>query len=52
MNIGIVKKYVKDRIKEYQEKEKLLNEKIKLNTSLDEVIESLQENITVISEDS
>ena len=52
MNIGILKKYLKDRIKEYQEKEKLLNEKIKLNTSLDEVIESLQENITVISEDS
>ena len=52
MNIGILKKYLKDRIKEYQEKEKLSNEKIKLNTSLDEVIESLQENITVISEDS
>ena len=52
MNIGILKKYLKDRIKEYKEKEKLLNEKIKLNTSLDEVIESLQENITVISEDS
>ena len=52
MNIGVFKKYLLDKIADFSEKLKIIDERNKLYDGLEDIIAALEENITTISDEA